>query len=125
MSTGKNFWNGFSPKGIGPGILGPFKEAGHSFRKAVIVRAGLVTKNAGQSSRYGIDDRHGSDFASAEHEVANTELICNQLSPNPFVDTFISSTYKCQTPLPAELSGNLLIESAALRCQEDYRDGPA
>ena len=68
----------------------PFKEAGQTVRKTVILGARLVTQYAGQQSSHSINNRQGSDFTSTKHKITNTEFIRDQLGTNPFVDAFIS-----------------------------------
>ena len=115
---GQDLGDAFTPKGGGPGVLRILQQPRG---ERVLERAHLAAERARLESRHGIDHDRGGQLPAGNHEVADRDLVGDQVRPHPLVHALVAPTDQGDALVSGQLLSDLLGEGAALGCKQDDR----
>ena len=108
-----------SPKLSWPRVLGKLEQS-IAGRKRIVDRTALVSQYAGNQANDGIDQHHGRDFSTVEHEIADGDFVRPQNIDDTLIEPLITSAQQDESFVMTQLFDYLLLEPAALGCQQHH-----
>ena len=83
--------------------------------ETVTQRTLLVADHPRHHTNDGIGNHRRHQFTTSQHEVANRDLLCNQMITHTLVDAFIVTCKNNQIPFQRQFVGHVLVETLTVR----------
>jgi hypothetical protein len=102
-----------------PGVLRTIQQTFVLLAETLISRRIFITEHSGQQPRYRIDYDRSGQLTTAEHEIADGQLIVGKMPGHPLIHSLIAATEQQQIIQTGELTRQRLAETRSLRRKQD------